>query len=491
MVKLYQLVSKLLHIYFILKVFFGANIMPFEFVDNTTIDRDARRLIRSHVAKGKNVGKTHPSRKKRAIMKIETARSSDRTRKEYCTYDMANPTIEPQIGDSLSLTSLPIESTPGSRTLIRKALSFLSRVACLPGLGNVLEFGGPTPIWIRFLFLDQAYFHCSVAMCLAATDSMVVTPEESVEATYHLSNSLRLVNQKLSGEKALSDTTIASVIAMLQYERLRGQYDQALIHFAGLQQMVELCGGITKLAKNKPALAQKIFRADLEIALYVGTSTQFDAKQVPGADTIDWLRQGLGEPQTHYLLRELHNLERPNDPLHDVFVDISSLAWFLNRNTENGIKLDVDRYQNAVILIGYRLIHINPLSAPSLPNRFDNATYIGLLLFMASFLLSLSHRHPDLPILCKLTATLAHQNLTVTDDGEMEDLLLWVLFLAGISVFRKMDPWLVQRTQQIVRSSHLRSWDEVRRVFSRRSLPWVDSVHGNPGQRLWAQLGHM
>lgn len=97
-------------------------------------------------------------------------------------------------------------------------------------------------------------------MCLAATDSMVVTPEESVEATYHLSNSLRLVNQKLSGEKALSDTTIASVIAMLQYERLRGQYDQALIHFAGLQQMVELCGGITKLAKNKPALAQKIFR---------------------------------------------------------------------------------------------------------------------------------------------------------------------------------------------------------------------------------------
>jgi hypothetical protein len=38
--------------------------MPLQFIDATTGGREKRRLIRSHVMRGKNVGKTHPSRKR-------------------------------------------------------------------------------------------------------------------------------------------------------------------------------------------------------------------------------------------------------------------------------------------------------------------------------------------------------------------------------------------------------------------------------------------
>lgn len=76
----------------------------------------------------------------------------------------------------------------------------------------------------------------------------------------HLSCTFRLVNEKLSGKEALSDTTMAVLIAMAQYDRLRAQYRQGLVHFEGLQRMVELRGGISQLMPYNPGLAQKIFR---------------------------------------------------------------------------------------------------------------------------------------------------------------------------------------------------------------------------------------
>jgi hypothetical protein len=50
------------------------------------------------------------------------------------------------------------------------------------------------------------------------------------------------------------------VIAMTQYERVRGNYRRALVHFEGLVRMVELRGGITQFKATAPTIAQKVFR---------------------------------------------------------------------------------------------------------------------------------------------------------------------------------------------------------------------------------------
>jgi hypothetical protein len=97
-------------------------------------------------------------------------------------------------------------------------------------------------------------------MSLAIVSPILLTQHDSIEAMRHLSRTFQLVNEKLSGGEALSDTTMAVVIVMTQYERLRGQHRQGLVHLEGLHQMVEMRGGISQIIKNNPPLAQKIFR---------------------------------------------------------------------------------------------------------------------------------------------------------------------------------------------------------------------------------------
>lgn len=76
----------------------------------------------------------------------------------------------------------------------------------------------------------------------------------------HLSDTLRLVNEKLTGDEALSDGTLAVIVGMTQYERLRGQYSMAAFHFTGLQRIIELRGGIAQFLVHSPEIAQKIFK---------------------------------------------------------------------------------------------------------------------------------------------------------------------------------------------------------------------------------------
>lgn len=69
-----------------------------------------------------------------------------------------------------------------------------------------------------------------------------------------------LVNEKLSGPGATSDRAIAVVTALAIYQRLHHQQSTGMIHFDGLYRMIQLRGGITKLAAEHRSLAQKPWR---------------------------------------------------------------------------------------------------------------------------------------------------------------------------------------------------------------------------------------
>jgi hypothetical protein len=93
-----------------------------------------------------------------------------------------------------------------------------------------------------------------------ALNNLVRKPEDPKEAMRHISQALRLINERLSGKDAISNTNIAVVLIMTQYERLQDQYPQSLVHLDGLQRMVELRCGISQLRREKPSIAQKINR---------------------------------------------------------------------------------------------------------------------------------------------------------------------------------------------------------------------------------------
>jgi len=113
--------------------------------------------------------------------------------------------------------------------------------------------------WIHtFLNLTKCWigFYCTAAMSLVAFNSR----SQDQEAFHLLAFAFRLLNRKLSGGDALEDPTIAAVVTMTHYERLRGEYRKGLVHLRGIQRMVEMRGGISQLTKTRPGLTQKIFR---------------------------------------------------------------------------------------------------------------------------------------------------------------------------------------------------------------------------------------
>lgn len=289
--------------------------MPFQFVDNNSaIDSSTRRRIRSHVAIGRNVGKTRPSKK----------RTNELSTKKPVGFVII-PDIENNIDglesnqygapklyhlddDVLSGCSFLHDVTPVSRDLAKRgiyghlkktsidassnyitnfydtAFSFFSVPPHTPELSNAIDSSEIRPsIWSRFMFLDQACmyfllfsekkiyfgqdinesidFHCAIAVSLIATNKLSLKPEDPPNAIHHQSRSLRLLNERLSGPDAVADATIAVVVALTQYDRLKGHYYGSLAHIVGLQRMVELRGGISQLVISIPGVAQKIFRS--------------------------------------------------------------------------------------------------------------------------------------------------------------------------------------------------------------------------------------
>lgn len=76
----------------------------------------------------------------------------------------------------------------------------------------------------------------------------------SPEVLYHLSETFRLVNEKLNSDEALSDTSLGTILMLIIQEQIRKEKQQADVHYQGLRRMIQLRGGISTLENNPPLL---------------------------------------------------------------------------------------------------------------------------------------------------------------------------------------------------------------------------------------------
>ena len=95
---------------------------------------------------------------------------------------------------------------------------------------------------------------------MVAVDPSFAKQENANVAIRHWSMAIRLVSDRLSGKEALTNSTIAIIVSMTHYDRLRGEYKQGIVHFDGLRRIVALRGGIAEFTRTWPRMAQKIFR---------------------------------------------------------------------------------------------------------------------------------------------------------------------------------------------------------------------------------------
>ena len=102
--------------------------------------------------------------------------------------------------------------------------------------------------------------HCCVGLSILVLNRLMVDPEDTMVAIHHHSLTLRMVNERLSVGDGVSDTTIAAVLMMAQFEHYQDQHQRGLYHLQALRRIADLRGGIAELKRCIPYLTQKIFR---------------------------------------------------------------------------------------------------------------------------------------------------------------------------------------------------------------------------------------
>lgn len=100
-------------------------------------------------------------------------------------------------------------------------------------------------------------FHSSMVTALFCLDKIVGRLESKLQALRHASRTAGLVNQKLSLKSAITDSTIAAVISMAQYEHHQNRFQQGSAHVQGLWQISQLRCGVSNLTGSPSGLGLK------------------------------------------------------------------------------------------------------------------------------------------------------------------------------------------------------------------------------------------
>ncbi|KAI3326228.1 hypothetical protein HD806DRAFT_532877 [Xylariaceae sp. AK1471] len=459
--------------------------MPFHFVDNSIIDSKARKLIRSHVMKGKNVGKTRTPRRKYSRPTPSSSTIAGRTGNASDGKESPNSSestiiaVTRQVCNDLSFLSFPAKVARQSMIHLRQLFFYLLDVMCPP------EFCRHTGIsewmWFQLLFRDEAYFHCTIALSSACAAFLTKESYDSPVALYHMAQTFCLINQKLSSNEALSDSTIAVVTSTSVYDRLYGNPQKAMIHLEGVSRIIALRGGIGELAKRNFIIAEKAFRSDFELALY-GSKPKFCADDVP----------------RHLIL--IAPMDRPESSEHEeaesvlyqsvcaelrkVVLDTLSLSYILRDQADRVQRLDPQAFQSTLIYVGYRLIEVDLSHRGSVVGTNLNILIqLAMIGFQNTFWLGIGRKLIAFPVLADRFRSAA-QNIYEDHRPPQRTVVFWALLIGRMSLLTNADDlWVVPKLKTLTRQLELCTWSEASDALD--AFPWVKAVHDAPGELFW------
>ncbi|KAJ5172864.1 hypothetical protein N7492_005457 [Penicillium capsulatum] len=430
-----------------------------------------RRIIRSHVMRGKNVGKQRQSIKRKKLTEL-THISNAR---------VGGYVLPRQVlwGD-LCFTSFPQQLDSESTGLMHRWFFDISDALFPPQF--CAKYDIIKSIWVNCILADEAYFHSTLAISASYVDFCRRKPLVSSKTLHHISQAYALVNTKLSGPFSVSDSAIAAVISLAIYQQIHHQPATGLVHLHGLYHMIQLRGGIGRLMQENRALALKSLRLDIELAMQNGTPPIFDEHTIPirAVLCLTTFSSGNNEPIG----------KSPEVSL--LMLGIFRFAALLNEVAgRGGPKLDPLDYTETILSFLYSLVEASPLMKTSTPpgGHHADAMHLAMLAFMTTLLPEYTRDGPTYSILSvRLSIAAQHSHLTASGScGSDTLLLLWILFIAGISVLNLADHhWLSQLIFDVCGRLNLHSWDSIQRQLA--YFPWIFALHETPGRYLWEDI---
>ncbi|TRX95173.1 hypothetical protein FHL15_003865 [Xylaria flabelliformis] len=354
---------------------------------------------------------------------------------------------------------------------LRQLSNFILDVMSPP---EFCRFTGVTEwMWYQLTFYNEA------SMASACAAFLTEDSYHSPLALYHMSQAYRLINQELSSNEALSDTTMAVVASINIYDRLYGDPKKAMVHLNGVTRMVALKGGARRLDR----VLTPSRRSDIELALHCGSKPKFSSEDVPRHLILMNSWDGL-EPR-RLEEAELFRSVLPQSvciDLREVVLDCLRLSRILNQANHGHNKLDPAAYQSTLVYVGYRLLETNPRQDSKIDTNFDILVRLAMIGFHNTFCFGLGRKLVVFPPVIEQFTSAARAIYETNRARQM--VVFWALLMGKISSLTTGDEtWLVANLKTLADDLELRTWSEVSNAL--QAFPWVKATHEAQAEKFW------
>ncbi|KAF4497434.1 Argininosuccinate synthase [Fusarium agapanthi] len=460
--------------------------MKFQFIDNDSTQKPgARKAIRSHVMKGKNLGRTIQGRGKRhaASQVNDLHKSPDLSRSDVSVEErrksldgavnnVGNALLFPEIPDTDTDTTYSINNPYSGK----EYTYFSFPVQFTPSMRYyVYEFHTAIcNIIYPYMVADQACLHCLLAMAATYLNILrnIPTPSvESIEATRHFSQALRLMNPRLSQPSAAqADSNIAIIISLAIHSNITQNLTTSTMHLQGLENLLTFRpGGISDIRECNRALLHKTCRTDIELAVAQGRHTRFG--------NVGLTAEAAGPMSAR-------NLTYPLNQMSELLRQVTRELLALCRRPGKA-KMSSLQYQDVLISMWQRLVDFAPLSGTRPQDLMDDVWQLALLAFLVTVTWSASHlKSVHCKILHKLLREHVDSRVLLGMGEEYWPLWFWVVFVYGLSLTNgNCDTLVLGEIRKTSELLGIRKWEEVKSKL--KPFPWINIVHDVPGRALW------
>ncbi|KAI0380590.1 hypothetical protein F5Y04DRAFT_257035 [Hypomontagnella monticulosa] len=434
------------------------------FIVTTPADQSVeanRRLIRSHVMRGKNRKKLPP--KPPSWINGIQGYEEDHMNRGH-SFPIPN-----KVGGELSLTHFSSKISPATFDAIRKLKHAMSPLDVgLPSTRNDVS-------WFEPIQNDVACLHFTIFIAKTYQD-IVRGQKESQTALAHFIKSLGILQRRIASanhELSTSNSTILVVAGLAMAATALGDLDAAVNHLKGLHEMVALRGGISALL-NERQLQAKILRVDLEVALATGSRPLFFSDGVSWGTYIAIRRRipsGGGDPKDSAFPTDLENFFHGLDTrLQWIWDDMSELVRSLHIATLCKLGIDSDLYQEAMVSIHYRLLNLYFDI-----NDTNESVRLALLGLASTLFLQWRGAKTRYEYLARRYRN-ALSRLTLGGISMPPQLSLWLYIIGVILIFDDDEKTGFQRSlKESLSSMEIKSWDETK--LSLKSVLWADVLN--------------
>ncbi|KAI0410435.1 hypothetical protein F5X98DRAFT_359577 [Xylaria grammica] len=496
--------------------------MELRFIADTgrgNLNESDRKAIRSHVMKGKNLGRwrslgSRPRQEQlKQLKQLEhrhghvSSSSSDSSRNTSSPNSDASQAssshpldlttsrdlpilldVPRKLGSAASIMSLADSVEPEIFDIVLRFSSIAKQL--LFSIETCIFFDRRVENWVAPLAVDAAFLHSNISVSVYYYDVVLSrTPSRASQRTwyYHHSKTLHLLRDRLGSNNTdiqLSDSTVSVILSLAGQAFCAGDLKTATKHMEGIHRIIELRGGFDTFNGNEK-LATEVIRCDLGMAIHSGTKSLLFTTSIhcawPYPPLSLFLGKNMRNPNADNYqfphLTELAGIPHDNQ-LTSAWNTMSDFCSIINLAAVSNQRITVDLFLRSMASVMYRLINMQ-----FEPSSVSEIIRLGLLCFCCGVFLQWQRLGTSYPQLASSVKNI-FVRLNVMGLLMPQRLALWLLMVGSVSVLTDSDSdWIQPQLRHAAASLELQSWNQVRKVLS--EFMWIDMVHGKAGKRVF------